>query len=511
MTTEMYAPCPIRGLKALRHTIYGSLSILSGTPGHKPIGRLGAKVKPAPSGASATALVWLALAILLIATTRAWAAPGASPDDGSQVTKHCLDEPVFGGRACTYEANPSASDVVVLVHGINGSALEDWVHQIPVLAKKYHVLTFDLPGFGDSDKGNRAYTPANYARFVHFVTTRYARGRFVLVGHSMGAAIALYYAATYPQDLKGLVLIDAAGVLYPLSLTVYSAGAWLDDVRDVSPDEPNVLGRVVGKVLEKVERLPFDPQSAINTREGRNLFLNGSPTRIAALALAYEDFSALLDQVTVPVLVIWGSHDTVAPLRTGRVLAARLRDARLKVVDGADHMSMREHPEIVNRMLTDYLRQPSPPQPPPKWEEQPPDTERDGACHNRSGIVYTGRYRHLEIDSCRDIVVRDAWIDHITVRGSRVRIRDTSIVSAGTALYATGSEVTVTNSRIKGRTAVRASGSRLDIANGELVAARAAVEAGRKSNVVFSVSRIVSQYNHGAIHQFVTVTPDRPL
>ena len=70
------------------------------------------------------------------------------------MSENCSAEPVFGGKACVYEINKNAKQTVVFVHGLNARA-ESWISQIAALKNKYHVVSFDLPGFGKSSRANK--------------------------------------------------------------------------------------------------------------------------------------------------------------------------------------------------------------------------------------------------------------------------------------------------------------------------------------------------------------------
>jgi pimeloyl-ACP methyl ester carboxylesterase len=129
-----------------------------------------------------------------------------------------VKEPVFGGRIAVYRAGPAdATQAVVLLHGLGKAAARDWENLIPPLVQRYAVYAVDLPGFGASDKGNHHYSPDNMARVLDAALAPLVGRPFVLIGHSMGGAVAIAYAATYPQRVDRLVLVDVAGVL-PRSL-----------------------------------------------------------------------------------------------------------------------------------------------------------------------------------------------------------------------------------------------------------------------------------------------------
>lgn len=109
--------------------------------------------------------------------------------------------------------NPE-NPAIVLVHGLGDEASTIWESSIELLKNDYFVVTFDLPGFGQSSKANELYSPLNYAKFIRYVAQTYVKKPFHLVGHSMGGAIALKYTSMYPSDVASLVLVDAAGILH---------------------------------------------------------------------------------------------------------------------------------------------------------------------------------------------------------------------------------------------------------------------------------------------------------
>jgi pimeloyl-ACP methyl ester carboxylesterase len=144
--------------------------------------------------------------------------PSAPPPAWPYEHEARIAEPVFGGYAQLYQAGVGQARRIVLVHGIGDNGARDFEPLVPwLVAQGFHVLAFDLPGFGRSDKTNALYSPANYAAFVKFVADRYVRRPFVLLGHSMGAVVALRYSADHPEDVERLIVMNAPGILHRLS------------------------------------------------------------------------------------------------------------------------------------------------------------------------------------------------------------------------------------------------------------------------------------------------------
>lgn len=97
----------------------------------------------------------------------------------------------------------------VLVHGLGGSHL-NWMSVGPELARKFHVLAPDLPGFGRSPSAGRQASIAANVRLVEELIRGVAGPPALLIGNSMGGLIALGVAAGRSDLLSGLVLVDAA-------------------------------------------------------------------------------------------------------------------------------------------------------------------------------------------------------------------------------------------------------------------------------------------------------------
>ncbi|OGS96159.1 MAG: hypothetical protein A3H31_09495 [Gallionellales bacterium RIFCSPLOWO2_02_FULL_57_47] len=432
-----------------------------------------------------------------------WLQPAWGGDAINGTYEECIEEPIFEGRVCTVQANRDAKIGVILIHGLGGS-VDDWLHTIPALATDFHVVAFDLPGFGKSDKGSQHYSPTHYARLAHFLADHYLKNKpYHVVGHSMGGAIALRFAAQQPLRFKRLVLIDAAGILHPLVITKYQAGSVMERASGVQQFR-GFAERLSGKILEQAERLPISPTDIVDTALGRDRVLDGGPEKIAALALAGENFSYAISSVTAPTLVLWGDNDLVVPLRTGKVLAARMPHARLEIITDSGHVPMLEQTERLNALVSKHLLASDDVQAEYYQQASPlPEfaSERVGACSGESGKVFEGDYRAIELRDCSNITIRNARIGQLTVLNSRLNLTNTDIVGKDVGLLADNSDITITNGEISGGIAITAESSRLDLAGVRLNGTQAAVS-GVNSKFIFSVSQVSSPHKTGHLHVF---------
>lgn len=451
-------------------------------------------------------LVFLFLFSLQSAATAAMA-----PIAGA--TAHRFDDPVFGGKAVVWEAGAQNQETVLLVHGIGGQGARDWAGFIPALAARYRLLIPDLPGFGESTKGNQLYSPERYVGFLkHIVETR-VTGRLHLIGHSMGGAISLRYAGMYPRDVERLIAVDAAGVLHRVAYSEFLSAMGIRGLPFVFPGQDAHLRGRVNQLLAQIEAFNIDAEALLHSATLRENLLQGDPLKIAAFALALDDMSRILPSVRAPTLLVWGEKDEIAPLRTGKMLAAVLPQARLMVLPGAGHVPQRDDPRGFIAATMAHLNAPIESFAPMKTRAVVPvaASAREERCEGTRGKTYSGRFKTLTLVRCSGAIVRAAQIDELRIVDSDVEIEDSDIVSSGTAVRITDSQIRMTGTRIEGAVGIQAVSSQLDLAGVRIKAKGAGIEAPMASSVVFSLSEIESAKTRKTLHSFRVVSPGAPL
>jgi pimeloyl-ACP methyl ester carboxylesterase len=445
----------------------------------------------------------IALRSLLGLVACLWLLPACSADQVSDTYEECIAEPVFEGKVCTLQSNRDAKVGVILIHGLGGS-IEDWKNVIPALAADFHVVAFDLPGFGKSDKGSQEYSPTRYARLAQFLADRYFSNKnYHIVGHSMGGAIALRFAALRPLRFQRLVIIDAAGILHPQVISKFQAGSMLERTSGFQQTR-GFAERLSGKILEQVDRLPISPIDIANSALGRDNVLQGGPDKIAALELAGENFSNAINSVTEPTLILWGDSDLTAPQRTGQVLAARMPHARLEIISDAGHEPMQDQTAQTNALIRKHLladEQDLAGQYPKAPRLPAFASERVGTCSRDSGMEFKGDYLSIDLRDCSNITIRNARVGKLNVLNSRLSLIDTDILGQDEGLHADNSDVTITNGDISGVIAIKSERSRFDLAGVHLRGTLDAVKA-VGSKFIFSISRAHSPHMDGSLHLY---------
>lgn len=421
-------------------------------------------------------------------------------------------DPIFGGKIYVLEAGDPAKETLVLVHGLGNAASDDWGPTIKHLSADYHILTLDLPGFGRSSKENKAYNPTDYAKLIHLLTRRYANRPFHLLGHSMGGAIALRYAASHPNDVKTLTLVDPAGILHRMAYAKFLAPLGLDQYAGYSVPGRGIISDLAGVILERTEQmLPVDPALVMQFAPLRKKLFQGNPTAIAGFGLVQEDFSQTPERIVAPTLIVWGKDDDVAPLRTGYVLDALIPKSYLKVIENAGHVPIKSRVQQFIKLLRPHLN---------GGIESALYTQKPAvrgkpkkkSCIGSRGQRYSGRYEVLILNDCKDTTIVDAKISELVINNSMVTIENSTIRSDNVAMKVSNSSIIMTAGQVEGEIAISSYNSRFDIAGTTLKGRRAAIEALSDSTIIFSLGRIESpNWSDTIIHGYKTLASGQSL
>ena len=249
---------------------------------------------------------------------------------------------------------------LILVHGLGGAAA-NWTELVPLLLGRHRLLVPDLPGHGGSTALPAVAGLEPFADRVALVAEREGMLPAPVVGHSLGGMVVLRMALRQPDDVPALVLTAAAG----LSVGNLWGRNLLSVFSIIRP------GRLAARYRSRVSRSPLlrrlifgfvsvaDPAGL--TDEAVEGFLAAqllhTDVGSAWRALQADDPREELDAIRCPVLVLWGAEDLQLPLDDAFEYARRLR-ARLRVIPGCGHLLIGERPEVCDRAIEDFLRDP---------------------------------------------------------------------------------------------------------------------------------------------------------
>src|SRR5260370_3376226 len=239
----------------------------------------------------------------------------------------------------------------------------------------------------------------------------------------MGVGGGLAGGAAYAGGVRRLIVGDAGGVLHPSVYSEFLARALAE--RGLGADAP-WLEVVTRAIQAQAENLPTGSRIALHLRAVRRRLLRGGPAAIAALALVEHDFSNALRAIRAPTLVVWGSDDRIAPLRTGQALAAVIPGARLVVIAGTGHVPQLEMPERFAGLVLDELggRLDAKPYALPQAALQ---GGRAGRCSGERGAQFSGDFEELVLRGCAGVEVTGARIGRLVAAHSEARIVNSQV------------------------------------------------------------------------------------
>jgi len=228
---------------------------------------------------------------------------------------------------------------VVLLHGAGGSYL-NWPAEIRRMAGQ-NVLALDLPGHGRST-GYAQQSITAYAEQVHDFLSELGMGEVVLVGHSLGGAVALTLALKYPRMVAGLGLIST-GAAINIDPTLISA---LTNPTTVSEG------------LAWLQASAFSPATSVAQVEAAMRGLREiRPSLLLSdyVACSHFDLREMADQIDAPAWVACGADDRLTPPALTNYLAGRLPNARAQIIPAAGHMVTIEQPGLLAQGLQSFL------------------------------------------------------------------------------------------------------------------------------------------------------------
>ena len=228
---------------------------------------------------------------------------------------------------------------VILIHGAGGTHLS-WPPQIRRLAGE-KIYAPDLPGHGKSEGEGRQSIDEYAEDIIVFMAELKIRSA-VIVGISLGGAVALTLALKYPKQVLGLGLLGSGSKLPVSPMLLETAG------------NPIAFESAVETVIKNC----FSPESSQNLIElSKRTMLEIRPPVLLGDLLACNEFdvTSQLGKIKAPTIIICGAEDQMTPLKFSELLQAGIVNSQLHILDNAGHMVMLEKPDAVADLLKQFI------------------------------------------------------------------------------------------------------------------------------------------------------------
>ncbi len=270
------------------------------------------------------------------------------------MSAHLEKKTIVAGDTTWSYYEGGSGPTIVLLHGFAANK-ETWLETAKALGEHFHLIIPDLPGWGDSSRSDRGDygIPQQAARLEAFAAAVGAQ-RFLLVGQSMGGAIAGVYAGQHPERVASLVLMSSLGLTFKDN----------DFTRDVKAgknpfllDDRKDLEALLARIFVTPPHLPGRIEDALVARNRKDhAFIARTFDELKQPAQAYA-LDPVIGTLPMPVLGLWCREDKIIDVSALDTLRAGLKSSPsigATVLNGCNHMPMLEKPEDTARIITGF-------------------------------------------------------------------------------------------------------------------------------------------------------------
>ena len=236
---------------------------------------------------------------------------------------------------------------------------------------QFKIIIPDLPGFGKSEEPREDWNLDDYVEFVdEFIKKTNRKGGFelvkdllkrfdstkavqteekikpILIGHSFGGRIAIKYAAKYPEKIDKLILTGAAGIKHKLTVkqkTLFVAVK---------------IGKMIFSlpIINNFQKLVYNTFSKMAQSRKKDYYQASSRMKEIMKNILAEDLTDYLGKIKTPTLLVWGREDKTTPLADGEMMKLKIKDSKLKVVDGANHSLPYQKAEEFGEIVEEFIK-----------------------------------------------------------------------------------------------------------------------------------------------------------
>ena len=253
---------------------------------------------------------------------------------------------------------------LLLLHGL-GCDHTTWLPVVAALSRRYTVIAPDLLGHGLSAKPRADYSVGGYANGMRDLLTVLGIDKVTVVGHSFGGGVAMQFAYQFPERTERMVLVATGGMgpeVTPAIRAITLPGfhqamgvVTLPGLRHLTTAGLRMLAmsglpqaRDLDEVAEIVDSFK-DPQTRRAIRHVVSAVVDWKGQIITMVDRAY------LTQA-MPMCVIWGTEDSVIPVKHAGIASEFAPGATVEVIANAGHFPHKDHPQRFVKIVDEFIR-----------------------------------------------------------------------------------------------------------------------------------------------------------
>lgn len=243
------------------------------------------------------------------------------------------------GKFDYIELGPDDGDVIVLLHGLFGTA-SNFDATMRYFQKEYKVYLPMLPIF---DMNVRKLSVYSLMEFVKEFTDEFNLDRFHAVGNSLGGHIALLFALNHQEQLITMTLTGSSGLYesaFGTSFPRRGDKEFIKNKIDLTFYDKNI---VTQEMVDEIYGITTDTMKCLKM------------VKTAKSAIRHN-VGDQLGEINTPTLLVWGKQDTITPPFVAEEFDSKLPNSRLEFIDKCGHAPMLETPDKFNKVLESFLK-----------------------------------------------------------------------------------------------------------------------------------------------------------
>ena len=237
---------------------------------------------------------------------------------------------------------------VVLIHGV-GLRADCWFQQMDVLSSDYQVFALDMPGHGLSRAISSSQPTLNdFIDEVHHAFAEVVAQPAVIVGHSMGALIAIEYASRYPENCLGVIALNA--VYQRTQAAKLAVKERAQQLRAGSAHTGDTINRWFESTDPERADVVTLCESWLSIADAQ-----GYATAYGVFAESDGPGASSLQALSMPALFVTGSDDANSSVQMSRKMASLAPYGKIEIIDQSKHMMLLTHPSPLNTIMLDFI------------------------------------------------------------------------------------------------------------------------------------------------------------
>lgn len=237
---------------------------------------------------------------------------------------------------------------LIILHGWQSSK-ERWQKVKEEIEKEgIKVIVPDIPGFKPETELKEPWDLDNYIDwFYSIISSQKLDEGFFLLGHSFGGRMAIKIAAKNLFNLKGVILVSAAGIKKKPTFgrKILSVGATIVKISGIR--EAPVLKQIYYFLRTFFYRYILNKTDYIDAKG----FLNDTIKNILD-----EDLTTSLDKITVPTMIVWGKLDKITPLEDAYLMKEKIKKSKIALMENIGHDPHIENPKKLAEIISNFIK-----------------------------------------------------------------------------------------------------------------------------------------------------------